>query len=357
MHLLSIATANPSARYTQEECLEVFKRSEARKRMKNRSVMLMEKILNRNNGITTRYFCYPDIETIFDAGPEKLNKVFEATAPSLGSDALNKALERARLNPDELDALIVCTCTGYLCPGLSSFVAEKSGLRPDCDLMDLVGMGCGAAIPSLRQAHHQIAANPDRKVAVLAVEICSAAFYLNDDPGVIISACLFGDGAAATIWEGGDEPAGKWTARDFDSLHFPQNRQLLRFENANGYLRNRLSKRVPMEAAKAVRELFERATARGMRPDSASILPHTGGRDVLDQLMETFNGVGFPDSRKILQDHGNMSSPSILYVLERHLQQNPQDSTDLWLTSFGAGFTAYAFQLSRQETGEFKTLG
>jgi predicted naringenin-chalcone synthase len=348
MYLLSLATASPRNTYTQQDCFNIFADSEARKRLKQRSVTIMEKVLLRDNGIHSRRFSYPDVETIFDAGPEKLNNVFEKEAPALGSDALRSAMDKAKLSPSDVDVLVVCTCTGYLCPGLSSFIAEQTGLKPNCELSDLVGMGCGAAIPSLRTAHHRLQANPELKVAVVAVEICSAAFYLDDDPGVIISACLFGDGAAATIWSGTPPPFPTWEAGLFDSLHIPGNRQLLRFENAGGALRNRLSRRVPEEAAAAVQSLFEHSVKMEQSTTAARILPHTGGRDVLDALGEKFDGNPFPDSRSILRDFGNMSSPSILFVLDAHIKGN-SDTTGgrLWLTSFGAGFSAYGCTLRR----------
>lgn len=348
MYLLSLETADPATFYTQQECHDIFSRSKARKRMKARSVTIMEKVLLRNNGIHTRGFSYPDIETIFDAGPGKLNKVFEQQAPALGTRALDKALRSAGLKADELDGLIVCTCTGYLCPGLSSFIAEQAGLREDCELTDLVGMGCGAAIPSLRQASHLLAARPDSRIAVIAVEICSAAFYLDDDPGVIISACLFGDGAAATIWSGTRPSGGAWQASHFASLHLPAKRQLLRFENADGALRNRLHRCVPEEAAKAVKAVFTQSIAAGMPQDDAILLPHTGGRDVLDELEAAFPGRAFPESRAVLLEHGNMSSPSVLYVLDHTIRNSGQTAAPLWLTGFGAGFTAYGVRLVRQ---------
>lgn len=346
MHLLSLATASPEARYTQKDCYDIFSKSEAKNRLKNRSVTIMEKVLSRDNGIDQRGFCYPDIDTIFDADPEKLNRVFEKEAPALGTAALEFALNKAKLLPDEIDALIVCTCTGYLCPGLSSFIAEQTGLDNGCELTDLVGMGCGAAIPSLRTAYHRLQANPELKVAVVAVEICSAAFYLDDDPGVIISACLFGDGAAATIWTGAPAEQPVWTAGEFETLHLPENRQLLRFENAGGALRNRLSKQVPSVAAEAVRNLYDFSLSKGLNACRTKILPHTGGRDVLDALDEAFFNPLFPESREILRRHGNMSSPSILYVLEEYLRDNQLRRGDiLWLSSFGAGFSAYCMTM------------
>ena len=347
MRLLSLETASPEARYTQEDCYRIFQNSEARKLLKKRSATIMEKVLMRNNGIETRGFSYPDVASIFDAGPGKLNAVFESEGPKLGTVALEKALSSAGLKAAELDGLVVCTCTGYLCPGLSSFIAEQVGLRTNCELTDLVGMGCGAAIPSLRQAHHRLMAEPELNIAVVAVEVCSAAFYLDNDPGVIISACLFGDGAAATIWTGRKSPEAAWSADGFLSLHLPEKRQLLRFENADGALRNRLGKEVPQEAARAVRTLFDQSVENGMDPEKVKILPHTGGRDVLDALELAFQGHEFPESRAILRENGNMSSPSILYVLEKYLRQENPPSDRLWLTSFGAGFSAYSFCLTR----------
>lgn len=346
MYLLSLATSSPAHRYTQRDCHDVFIRSRARHRLTSRSVALMKKVLLRDNGIDERGFCYPELDTIFDAGPGKLNKVFEDKAPELGAAALAAALEKAGIAADDLDGLIVCTCTGYLCPGLSSFIAERLNLRPDAELSDLVGMGCAAAIPSLRQAWFRLKARPESRIAVLAVEVCSAAFYLDDDPGVIISACLFGDGAAASVWTGlhPDHPA--WQAGEFQSLHLPRHRDLLRFENVGGALRNRLAKNLPQEAASAVKTLLDEAHASGMDPDHSKILPHTGGRDILDALESAIGG-SFPESRTVLRQHGNMSSPSVLFVLDQYLRQSPNRRASAWLTSFGAGFSAHGFQLKQ----------
>ncbi|MEX0324542.1 MAG: type III polyketide synthase [Puniceicoccaceae bacterium] len=346
MHLLALETADPPNCYTQQECHSIFMASRARQRLKARSVDIMEKVLLRNNGIETRHFSYPDIETIFDADPEKLNRVFEATAPTLGSEALTKALHAAGLKASELDGLFVCTCTGYLCPGLSSFIAERVGLRANAELNDLVGMGCGAAIPTLRNVMHRLQAAPSLRIGMVAVEVCSAAFYLDDNPGVIISACLFGDGAAASIWTGNSTVIGSLEAHSFQGLHRPEKREILRFENAGGALRNRLHKSVPEEASDAVQGLFQSSFPKG-QPPGLSILPHTGGRDVLDALETRLPGNSFQESRKVLRHHGNMSSPSILYVLKRHLEEAEDKPDNLWLTSFGAGFSAYSFKLTR----------
>src|SRR4029079_19159040 len=127
-------------------------------------------------------------------------------------------------------------------------------------LQDFVGLGCGAALPTLRAASHVLAAHPSAVVACVAVEICSAAFYLEEDPGVWISACLFGDGAAATIWRStpGAQPI---RAFDFNTAHIPANRDKLRFEQRGGKLRNLLHRSVPGLAAGAVDYLWQQRSA------------------------------------------------------------------------------------------------
>jgi alkylresorcinol/alkylpyrone synthase len=341
MFLHALATALPPQSYTQSECWEIVQRSPIRERLKKRSLLILQTILRSDHGIAKRHFALPHIEGVFDLSPDELNAAFRAEAPRLAGRALTTALERAGLRAAELDALLVCTCTGYLCPGLTSYVAEQLGVRSDAFLQDLAGLGCGAAIPMLRAASHVLAARPDAVVACVAVEVCSAAFYLDDDPGVIISACLFSDGAAASIWRGTPGPQAL-RAFDFDTLHVPENRDKLRFEQRNGKLRNLLHRSVPELAGQAVQHLWSR---RGARP-VARVVTHTGGRDVLEALAPVLAPHSLDASARVLRDCGNMSSPSVLFALEETLRDGPPDERgDFWLVSFGAGFSAHSCRL------------
>jgi alkylresorcinol/alkylpyrone synthase len=303
--------------------------------------LLLSAILRGNSGIDCRQFAVRDISRLFDMDADELNEEFRQTAPALGAEALAVALDQAGLPPRSLDALVVCTCTGYLCPGVSSYISEIVGLRADAWLQDLVGLGCGAAIPALRAADGILAAQPEATVACLAVEVCSAAFYLDNDPGVIISACLFGDGAAATIWKSQRGPSGL-RCHSFDTYHDPQERDRIRFEQQQGKLRNLLHPSVPVLAAGAVKKLYTRAEAGNQRP-IRRIFSHTGGRDVLDALEKELPQHDFGTSRTVLRRHGNMSSPSVMFALAEALREDrPERSADWWLTSFGAGFSAHA---------------
>jgi predicted naringenin-chalcone synthase len=339
MFLHALATAVPPATYTQATCWDIVQRSPARQRLHKRSRLILHSILAGDHGIGTRHFAVPDIENVFDLTSDQLNAAFRTEGPKLAATALTAALRQAGLEPTQLDALLICTCTGYLCPGLTSYVAEQLGLRPNTFLQDLVGLGCGAAIPTLRAASHLLAAQPGATVACIALEICSAAFYLDDDPGVIISACLFSDGAAATIWRATPGSSGL-RAFDFDTVHIPADRDKLRFEQRDGKLRNLLDRAVPSLAAGAVEKLWQQ---RGPRPVSR-VVSHPGGRDVIEALAPVVAPHSLDASTRVLRDFGNMSSPSVLFVLEESLRTTAPNLTDgdFWLVSFGAGFSAHS---------------
>ena len=341
MFLHALATAVPPATYTQPECWAIVQGSAMRTRLKRRSMLIMHSILRSDHGIATRHFALPGIARVFDLTPDELNHGFLTEAPRLAGRALCAALAKAGMVAGELDALLICTCTGYLCPGLTSYVAEDLGVRPNAVLHDMVGLGCGAAIPMLRAASHLLAAQPGARVACVAVEVCSAAFYLDDDPGVIISACLFSDGAAATIWSAEPGPSGL-RAFDFRSLHLPADRDKLRFEQRDGKLRNLLHRSVPELAAGAVGRLW---AERGPRP-VARVVTHPGGRDVLEALERVVAPHSLEASVRTLRDNGNMSSPSVLFALEETLRDAaPGPGGDFWLVSFGAGFSAHSCRI------------
>lgn len=310
--------------------------------LKPSSRTLLRRILQNASGIRKRHFCSSDLDALFQDGPEELNRRFERDAPELGARALRGALARSGLEATDLDALFVCTCTGYICPGVTSHVAEQVGCRPDCQLVDLVGLGCGAAIPMLRQAAHWITTHPSHRVACLAVEVCSAAFYLDDDAGVLISAALFGDGASASIWNGQQQQTGnaglEARPQDFQTLHLPEHRDLLRFTNAGGKLKNLLASTVPELAGDAVRRLIS--------PDSlehpGQLLVHPGGSKVIDAIARHFPGQELAASRSVMENFGNLSSPSIMFCLEEAMN-GPHPLPPVFdLCSFGAGFSAHA---------------
>ncbi|MBK1833989.1 type III polyketide synthase [Roseibacillus ishigakijimensis] len=343
MFLQSLASATPPHVFSQSEVWQRIAESSRVRALAPRSRALLEKVLTGDSGIARRAFVLPDPLDLFALGPEELNRHYEREAPRLALASLQKALDGAALGAGELDALFVSSCTGYLCPGLASHLAELAGVRGEAFLQDVNGFGCGAAVPLWRAAQGFLAVHPQARVATVAVEACSLAFYLNDEPGVLISAALFGDAAASAIWAGEERAsAGQWQAGAFATRHLPQEREKIRFVNSGGFLKNQLHRSVPTLAGQAVGELW---AARSGEPDA--VLSHSGGREVV-LAVEEATGRDLPETRQVMRDFGNCSSPSVMMALEQRLNEGASEGDrHYWLTAFGAGFAAHCCELRR----------
>lgn len=345
MHFRAVATATPPGRYTKAQCLAAFERSEWYARLDARAHWVARKVLQHDNGIDARRLALDRLEDIFAIDADTLRDRYLRHAPALAMQAGQRALQRAGLAPAQIDAVVVSTCTGYLCPGLSGYVIELLGLRADVQGYDLVGQGCAAALPNLQLCSALLAGAAAEHVLSVCVEVSSAAMYLDNDPGVIISACLFGDGAGAAIVsrQGGATGRGmQWT--DSASFVDPRQREALMFEQRAGLLRNVLTRAVPALAADAVRRVLGTVLQRaGLRTgDVAAWILHAGGRDVLSALQLAL-GLGAKDLRysaSMLREYGNMSSAFVYFVLEAAMADGAPGGW-WWLSSFGAGFSCH----------------
>jgi alkylresorcinol/alkylpyrone synthase len=344
MFIAGLGTANPPHRYTQAECLSALQAHPCHAALKPASQALIARILQHPHGITTRHFALDDLSQAFELVPDAMQRRFADNAPQLATDAALRALDNAELTVGDIDAVVISTCTGYLCPGLTSYVIERLGLRPDTLALDLVGQGCGAAIPNLRTSEALIAAGQAQHVLSVCVEVCSAAMYLDDDAGVLVSACLFGDGSGAAILsaEPGNGLQVEWL--DSHALTYPEDRDLLRFEHRHGLLRNILSPQVPQRAAHyAEAVLTPMLQKHGLaQSDIAGWVWHGGGKNVLDTLQAKLglDDIAVRHSRRILNDYGNLSSAFAYFVLQAALADRSQPGW-WWMSSFGAGFSCH----------------
>ena len=284
-----------------------------------------------------------ELDEAFSVDPNTLHRRFSQNAPEVAAEAGRKAIAEAGLTIDEIDALIISTCTGYMCPGLTSYVSERLGLRANIHLTDLVGHGCGAAMPNLQLANALIKSGEAERVLCICVEICSAAFYLDNDPGVLISACLFGDAAGAVVVgkeRGKNLPRIEW--KHYATVLNPRDRELLRFETRDGMLRNVLDKSVPVLVVDHVRVVLDEVLGKsGKRKEEiAEWILHSGGRDVLAALQAGLE-LG-PEklrwSAGVLREFGNVSSPSVIFALQHALRGDAEMGT-WFISAFGAGIS------------------
>jgi alkylresorcinol/alkylpyrone synthase len=377
--LTALATANPRRYATQREVCAFF---EGHFAMEQKERELYRELL-LEGPIRGRYIAVDEDEEICSHDPDSLIGRFERHARRIANEAARKALDQAGLAPAQIEGLVVNTCTGYLCPGLSSYLVEDLGLPAFTSALDLMGMGCGGAIPNLEAACRMIQSGARKTVLCLSVEICSATFFLGPDPDLVVSNSIFADGASAAVLqanlvrsvpvrayasrascprcEGGTPstqitPYGVTTNEaahglvrflDFESVTLPRYREQLRYTTQGGRLRNVLTRNVPVIGAKAVAQVAHRLLERhGLTSqDISRWIVHPGGTQVLkavgkqlDLAPETLRF-----SYETFRDYGNMSSPSVMFVLGRVLSDaRPAPGERALLISFGAGFTAFA---------------
>jgi alkylresorcinol/alkylpyrone synthase len=344
MFVNGLGTANPPRRFNKAECWEALRTSEWFDKLDRRARIIAETVLTRDNGIESRSLAVDALDDAFRIDPDTLHARFLANAPVLASVAGDAALSEAGLTASEIDGLVISTCTGYLCPGLTSYVVERLGLRANVLAFDLVGQGCGAALPNWQLADALLTARC-KNVLSICVEVCSAAMYLDNDPGVLISGCLFGDGAGAAVLSRSPHPQRRsleW--KSSASLINPAERGALMFETRNGLLRNVLTRPVPRLAAEHAEQVLHSVldAARLEPADISAWIMHAGGRDVLDALQCRLQlaPVDLRYSAAMLHQHGNMSSAFVYFVLKAALEDDAESGW-WWMSAFGAGFSCH----------------
>ncbi|MBJ6751664.1 type III polyketide synthase [Geomonas anaerohicana] len=344
-YVASIASAVPRFSACQRFAADLI-RGHFKETLTPRSMGLIRATFEHPS-IKKRHFAVDDPAHIFNETQDQRVARFTEQSISLAAEAVTKALEKAGVTVQQVNGLVVNTCTGYICPGISTYLAQRLGLDPRTRLYDLVGSGCGGAIPNLQVAESMLRMTGGVVVSV-AVEICSAAFQMGNDLSLILSNALFGDGAAAAVLC--ERPAGFEVCASA-GRYVPEQREAIRFVHKGGQLHNQLSTDLPKLVGKAAAEVVDDLLAMSAvdKSDIGGWALHTGGEKVINAVRDQ---VGIPEerlraTRKVLSQYGNMSSPTVWFVLEEMLQQGVDAGQWCVLLAYGAGLSAHACLLRK----------
>jgi predicted naringenin-chalcone synthase len=247
----------------------------------------------------------------------------------------------------DITHLIVASCTGFTAPGLDQQLVERLGLNPSIE-RTLVGfMGCSAAVNALKLAHHIVRSEPRARVLVVNLELCTLHLQDSADLEVILGALLFGDGSAASLVTA--EPNGI-VLEGFQAVTIPDSYGLITWSIGDSGFEMTLSGEVPSRIAKALRQELRRNDAEAFlreqdKDDIALWAVHPGGRTILDAVEQ---GLGLDPhalrwSRDVLRDYGNMSSATLMFVLQRMMRSAPANANGVAL-AFGPGLVAETFR-------------
>jgi alkylresorcinol/alkylpyrone synthase len=347
------AIAVPPLRVTQREAYEFFA---SHFTLAPDEEALYRRLLLEPGPVQGRHLGMDRVEEAAETDPDRLNARFLKHARRTAADAARVALSDAGLTAADLGGLVVNTCTGYLCPGLSSYLSEDLRCPPSTKAIDLAGMGCGGSIPNLDCAAALLAAGDGRPWLSVAVEICSATLFMGADPALVVSNSIFGDGAAAVVLQDGatlHDSTGTMRILGRTACLRPEYREQLRYRLEGGRLRNVLSIRVPSIGARVAAEALEAllGTHQLTRDSIRWWAIHAGGTAVLDQVGRDLglSAESVQYSLDVFRDYGNMSSPSVLFALRNVIDRGKPRPGDLGvLLSFGAGFAAYAMLVEFQ---------
>ncbi|MFA7403792.1 MAG: type III polyketide synthase [Pelobacteraceae bacterium] len=298
-------------------------------------------------GIRKRHFAVDDPARIMDESADQKIARFTEKSVELSSQAVIKALGQAGVGVRDVTCLVVNTCTGYICPGISTYLIERLGLPRNTRVYDLVGSGCGGAIPNLQVAESMLKTYGGVVVSV-AVEICSSVFQMDNDLSLILSNALFGDGAAAAVLM--TRPAG-FAMVASAGRYVPEERDAIRFVHKQGELHNQLSTKLPDLVKKAAAEVVsDLLSSQGLKvADVRHWALHTGGEKIINAVRDA---IGVPEeqlraTRTTLSEYGNMSSPTVWFVLEEILRNGIEAGEWCVMVAYGAGLSAHACLLRK----------
>jgi alkylresorcinol/alkylpyrone synthase len=269
--------------------------------------------------------------------------VYDEVALDLFCRAAQAALSEAGLTGAEVDAIVTVSTTGVSTPSLEAKAMTRMGFRSDAARVPLFGVGCAGGATGLALAYRLARAQPGARVLLVCVELCSLAFRLEDlSKTDIISTAIFGDGAAACVVSSEAGAGGFATVTGCAEHTWPDTLNVMGWRVGEGGLAVVLDQALPPFVRREIRPVVETMLARqglGLE-DIDRFICHPGGMKVLEALEGALGlGQGALDhEREVLADHGNMSSPTVLFILDRARRAGlPKRSL---LTAMGPGFTA-----------------
>ena len=341
VRIISVAKEVPTYTRSTKEIIPYVEAwvSGQEKRFQRKIIKLFE-----NSGVERRYSIMDAHEVFQKTSFEEKNDLYSKAAIKLAESALLKSLEKASLQPEDLDYIITVSCTGIMIPSLDAYLINSLALKQDIVRLPVTEMGCVAGVSGIIYANQFLRANPNKRAAVVAVESPTATFQLDDFSMVnVVSAAIFGDGAASVILSSHKDENGPQIL-DEAMYHFFNAEHMMGFRLRNSGLQMVLDKTVPETIAAHFPNILGPFLERNQMTiaDVDHLIFHPGGKKIVQTVQDLFGKLGksIEDTSEVLRLYGNMSSATILYVLERFMDKNPDQGDIGLMLSFGPGFTA-----------------
>lgn len=294
--------------------------------------------------IFQRYSAFP-LEKIFsECDFEQKNDLYIQKSIELSEKALKKALDAASIGADEIDILITTSCTGFMIPSVDAYLVDKFKMKQNIQRLPVTEMGCAGGTAALIYANQFARANPEAKIAIVSVELPSITLQYRDFSAEnLVSSAIFGDGAAAVIL-GQSNVLGP-TIVSTEMYHFPQSTHLMGYQLKNSGLKIILDRDIPDQIKAHLPQIVTPFLAKfDLDPKRIQhYLFHPGGKKILyeaEKFLLPYDK-NLNRSRRVLQNFGNLSSATVLYILSELMAENSANRDDVaYMLAFGPGFTA-----------------
>jgi alkylresorcinol/alkylpyrone synthase len=301
-------------------------------------------------GVASRASVVPIEEVFFPRDFEGQNDRYGEIAREIAVDLGRRALASADLAPKDVDLVVSVSCTGFMIPALDAYVADALGLGPRLVRLPITESGCAGGVVGLARAADHLAAHPDRAALVLAVELSSLTFQRWDRSATnIVSSAIFGDGGAAAVLVGADHPltssGGLVRLLDADSFFFPGTTHLMGFRLRNQGLQIILDRELAPFVEREVRAGVDTFLGHRnlSRAEISRWILHPGGRKIIEVMTDRLGlrPCDLAPTEAVLAAHGNMSSVTVMFVLDEILRcAKPRAGEKGLLGAFGPGFGA-----------------
>jgi alkylresorcinol/alkylpyrone synthase len=295
--------------------------------------------------VKTRHLAFPRDYYLAKRSFDERNADYVEQGTALAEAAARRCLQRAQVAPEAVDHLFFVTTTGLATPSVDALLAPRLGLRRDARRWPLFGLGCAGGAGALIRAAETLRGRPDQRALVVSVELCGQVFLPDaTNPTDVIGTALFGDGAAAVLLGGGDGSGRGPRIEASRTELFDGTRHIMGWDFTSEGMRLVLSKDVVDLVKTRLRPVVEcvlRSAGIGLA-DVTRFLFHPGGRRVIDSYRDTFgcdeNALRF--TRGSLARVGNLSSASVLFILEDVVEDRPAPGEKGLLVALGPGFAA-----------------
>ncbi len=341
VRISSIATQLPPFTRTTEEIIPYLK-----KWLNGQEDRFQRKVLKlfQGAGVDRRYSIM-DVDEVFKKTSfEEKNAVYKRETIKLAENALSEALKQSNLIPTDIDYIITVSCTGIMIPSVDAYLINKLKMKQDIVRLPVTEMGCVAGVSGMIYANNFLRANPNKRAAVIAVESPTSTFQIDEFSMVnIVSAAIFGDGCACAILSSHEAEEGPEIIAE-GMYHFYDAEHMMGFELRNSGLQMVLDKTVPEKIAEHFPKIIHPFLAQNKLTieDVDHLIFHPGGKKIVATIEELFGVLGknIDYTKAVLKEYGNMSSATVMYVLEKFMKDNPKKGDIGMMLSFGPGFTA-----------------